>query len=109
MQPTTLEKRDGIDLAELHKSLTLVEANFAPDEAEEILMKLFADKLNFYKIKNWSSRERYAKDDEVAQLRIAALHEEVDKLKAILSEAKNQDKNLVVSAEIKIMLVDRSI
>jgi hypothetical protein len=67
---------------------------------------MFSSKINFHNIQNWSSQERFGKDDEIAQKRIPALRNEMKKLEEILSEAKAQNKKLVVSSEINISLLE---
>lgn len=88
------------------ETLTIIDGNFTSDEAKEILSKLITSKINFHATKNWSSQERFGKQDEVAQHRIPALKKELEKLHTILSEAEKSNKRLVVSSEINIMLVD---
>jgi len=88
------------------EKLTLIEGDFAVNEAKEILNSIFFSKINFHKIKNWSSQERFGKDDEIAQKRIPALKDEMKKLEEIFSEAKAKNKKLVVSSEITISLVE---
>ncbi|TRX22239.1 hypothetical protein FNW25_03950 [Flavobacterium franklandianum] len=88
------------------EKLTLIEGDFSFDEAKEILTSMFSSKINFHNIQNWSSQERFGKDDEIAQKRIPALRNEMKKLEEILSEAKAQNKKLVVSSEINISLLE---
>jgi hypothetical protein len=66
---------------------------------------MISSKINFHNIKNWSSQERFGKDDEIAQKRIPVLKKEMEKLQAILSEAKTNNKRLIVSSEINIKLI----
>ncbi len=86
--------------------LKLIEGSFTHNDAKEILWQLFSSKLNFHNLKNWSSNERFGKDDELAQKRIPALKREMERLQEILSEAKAHNKLLVVDADIKIVLQD---
>lgn len=88
------------------ETLTIIDGNFTPDEAKEILSNMFSSKINFHNIKNWSSQERLGQDDAVAQKRIPALRNEMEKLEGILSEAKSKKKRLVVNSQIKITLQD---
>lgn len=67
---------------------------------------MFSSKINFHTVKNWSTQERYGKDDEIAQIRIPALKMEMEKLQAILLEAKTHNKKLVITSEINIKLED---
>jgi hypothetical protein len=86
------------------EKLTIINGDFTCDEAKEVLMDLFRSKINFHSIKNWSSQERFGKDDLIAQERIPALTNEMQKLEEILIEAKNKNKRLIVNSDIYISL-----
>jgi hypothetical protein len=86
------------------EKLTIINNHFTAEEAKEILMNLFNSKLNFLNIKNWSSQERFGKNDVIAEERIPALKSEIKRLEEILTEAKNNNKKLVVNSEIYISL-----
>ena len=88
------------------ENLTLIEGDFSDVEAREILISAFSSRINFHNIQNWSSQERFGKDDEIAQKRIPELKNEMEKLKKILSEAKVKHKRLLVSSQISISLFD---
>lgn len=86
------------------EKLTIINGDFTSDEAKEVLMDLFRSKINFHTVKNWSSQERFGKDDLIAQERIPALTNEMQKLEEILIEAKNNNKRIVVNSDIYISL-----
>lgn len=86
------------------ENLTLIEGTFSHDEAKEILGNIISSKINFHNNKNWSSQERFGKEDETAQKRIPALKKEMEKLNAILATAKDNNKKLVISSQIIISL-----
>ena len=86
--------------------LTLINDSFTNEEAKDVLLHLFKSPINFYNIKNWSSQERYRKDDEVSQEQIPALKKEIEKLQQILLQSKRENKKLIVSTEIKISFAD---
>ncbi len=88
------------------EKLVPINDTFTHEEATEILLPLLNARINFHNIKNWSSNERYGKDDETAQMRLPLLRKEVDKLTVLLSDAKKQNKRLVVTSEISIALSD---
>lgn len=88
------------------EKLILIEGDFFFDEAKEILMSMFSSKINYHNIQNWSSQERFGKDDEIAQKRIPALRNEMKKLEEILLEAKAKNKKLVVTSQINISLLE---
>ena len=86
--------------------ITLINDSFTNEEAKDVLLHLFKSPINFYNIKNWSSQERYRKDDKVSQERIPALKKEIEKLQQILLQSKRENKKLIVSTEIKISFAD---
>lgn len=88
------------------ETLTLIEGNFSEEEAREILMNIFSAKINFHRLRNFSSQERFGKHDELAQKRIPELKKEVEKVLRVVSEAKSQNKRLIITSEIAIYLSD---
>lgn len=86
------------------EKLTLIDGSFTHEEAKEILVNIYSSKINFHTMKNWSSQERFGKDDEIAKKRIPALRKEIKKLDSILTKAKAKNKKLVVSSEINISI-----
>jgi hypothetical protein len=88
------------------ENLVLIDGIFSHGEAKEILLNIFSSKINFHNIKNWSSHERFGKDDEIAQKRIPVLKSEMQKLQEILLVAKVNNKKLVVHSEVNITLSD---
>jgi hypothetical protein len=88
------------------ETLTIIDDNFTFDEAKDILMNMFTSKINFYNIKNWSSQERFGKNDAIAQKTIPSLRKELKKLEEILLEAKAKNKKLVVNSAINISLLE---
>ena len=88
------------------EKLKLIEGEFSFNEAKEILTSMFNSKINFHNIQNWSSQERYGKDDETAQKKIPLLKNEIEKLEEIILEAKANNKKLVINSEIYISLKD---
>jgi hypothetical protein len=89
-----------------NEKLTLIKGTFLNEEASEILTNIFMTKIRFHEAKNFSSQVRIGKDDEIAQERIPALKKEFKKLQEILSEAKVNDKKLVISSEINISICE---
>lgn len=88
----------------MNKKLKLIEGSFTNDEAKEILINIFSEKIKFHQFKNFSSQEREGKDDEIAQQRIPALNQELVNVLEFLAETK--DKKLTITSEINISLSD---
>ena len=47
-----------------------IEGEFTPQDAKEVLIDLYTSKINFHLMKNFSSSERFGKDDKTASKRI---------------------------------------
>ncbi|HWR94323.1 MAG TPA: hypothetical protein VN192_03890 [Flavobacterium sp.] len=107
MQTITVLEEQELGQEKVNKTLKLIDGVFTHIEAEEILMNFFKYNINFYKIKNWSSQERFGENDEETQMRLPELKNDIERLYEILANAKNQNKKLVISSEIKITFVDK--
>lgn len=88
------------------QKLTPIEGIFSHEDAEEILINMYKSKINFHNIKNWSSQERFGKDDAISQKRLPELRQDVERLKAFLAQVKAQGKRLAISSEIKLVFTD---
>ena len=88
------------------EQLNLIEGNFSDEEAKEILMGIFFAKINFHEKKIFSSQIRFGKVDEIAINRIPKLKKETEKMLQIISEAKLNNKRLLITSQINISLVD---
>ncbi|MGM9509422.1 hypothetical protein ACS5NO_16920 [Larkinella sp. GY13] len=88
------------------ETLSLIEGNFSVEEAWEILMALYSAKINFHRMRDFSSRERFGRPDEAAQKRIPELQKEKEKVSQIVSEAKSKNKRLIITSGIELCLSD---
>lgn len=84
------------------ENIILINGNFSPTEAKELLMNLFINKINFHQNKNFSSLERYGKEDETATRRIPELKESVEAISRIVNEATTQNLNIVITSTVNI-------
>lgn len=81
---------------------SLIEGKFKEDEAKDLLINLFSQKINYHKLKNFSSQVRYGKDDVVSLNRSAILKKNLEKIQILLADAKANNLQLIISSEIKI-------
>jgi len=88
------------------EKLNLIEGTFSHEDANEILMNIFSNKINFHEMNNFRSQERLGKEDDTAKKRITELKKEIEKVLQILSEAKSNNKKLVITSKICISLLD---
>lgn len=89
------------------EKLSLIEGVFEAKEANEILTNIYLTKLNFHKMKNFSSQERFGKDDSTAIRRIPELKLNMEKFYKFIEEANLKNIKLEISSEIKIKLSDK--
>lgn len=88
------------------KKINLINGQYTPIEASELLMDMFNKNINFNKIQNFSSQIRYGVDDENALDRIQDLKESLEQTKEILAEAKASQKNVVIKSFLEIEFED---
>ncbi len=88
------------------EELTLINGNFTTDEAKELLVNLFTSKIKFHQMKNFSSQERYGKDDALAVKKIPLLKENVEKLYQIIEKAEAENKRLIIKSNIEFIYAD---
>lgn len=86
------------------KVLKLIDGSFSPDEAREILMNVFSSKIQFNKMKNFSSEERFGKEDITALKRIPELKKSMDIISKLIEEAKQNNETIQIISEVKITL-----
>ncbi len=86
------------------KELKLIEGNFSPDEAREILMNVFLGKIQFHQNKKFSSEERFGKEDINAVNRILELKKSLVIISELIEIAKQNNETLKITSEVKIQL-----
>jgi hypothetical protein len=84
------------------EKIMLIDGNFSPTEAKELLMNLFINKINFHEKKNFSSHERYGKEDETATRRIPELKESIETILQIINEATAQNQNIEITSTVNV-------
>ncbi len=84
------------------KELSLIDGKFSPQDARELLVSLFSSKLKFHQIKNFSSQERFGKEDALAVKKIPVLKKNIELLLKIIQEAEIQKKQLQIKSVVEI-------
>lgn len=86
------------------EKLKLIDGEFLPAEFKEIAYNLFLKKIEFHKIKNFSSQIRFGIDDTAAIQKINELNQSIEKLSRLFEEAQEKNATVVVFSEIEIRL-----
>ena len=84
------------------EKLKLIDGEFSPSEYKEILYTLFLKKIEFHKIKNFSSQIRFGIDDTMSVQKIAELKQSMEKITRLFEEAQKNNHRLIVFSEIQI-------
>lgn len=89
---------------ELHAEL--INGEFTTEDARELLTDLFSRKTNFHEIKNFSSTERFGKEDPVHVNRITALTNSMQELNELFRSIEGSDKKIVIRSLVSITVTD---
>lgn len=86
------------------QKLKLINGNFSPSDAKEILMNVFLSKIQFHQTKNFSSKERLGKENKTALKRIEELKKSLEMINKIISDAELKNETLNITSEINIVI-----
>jgi hypothetical protein len=86
----------------MKKKIKLINGQFSANDAQEILMDLYTKNIQFNNVKNFSSQIRFGNDDQNALKRVEELKENLANISSIISQAKSQNKNLVIDSFVEI-------
>lgn len=83
-------------------NLKLIDGEFSPMEAKEILLHIISSKIQFHSIKDFSSEIRTGEPEMKSQERIEELRETKKKTIALLEEAERENLIVVVQSSVSI-------
>jgi len=83
----------------------LIDGQFNPDEAMEILQNLISHKINFHLVKNFNSEVRYGVKATKSLKRIKDLQEANMQLMDIIQKASKEKFRLSIKANIEIEFI----
>jgi len=83
----------------------LIDGKFLPEESRVVLQNVFSNKIKFHQMKNFSSQERYGKDDKTAMKRIPQLKKSIEKILELIDSAELRGEQLEIKSEIIINFI----
>ncbi len=86
------------------RNYQLISGVFTADEANEILMTLFQDKISFHKRNELSRRERFGEPDVAGQKRVAELKKTKTDVAAMIEQARSSGQQLVINCTVEVTL-----
>lgn len=89
----------------LTDQLNLINGEFSPADAHDILEHLISKKINYHVARNFSNEIRFGKVDQNSVQRINDLKKMLSVADAIIDEAKKQGKTLSIKSDISIKLI----
>ncbi len=87
------------------KQFELINGEFSPADAKDILTHLFQEKINFHKVKNLNSHLREGHGCAVNVNRAEELMKTKEEVLELLRNADYEGQKLVISAKISIELI----
>ena len=84
----------------------LIDGQFHPNDAMNILMSLFNSKIEYHQLESFSNQIRSGSDVSSSQNRIQSLRDSVENMKTILKEADLNGKQLKIEGLIQITFED---
>ena len=86
-------------------TLKLIDGEFSCNDAKEILMNIFANKIQYHEKKNLHSIITTGKSDDNSQLRIDQLKQNVEELNQIIEEAQSNYFTIKLKSDIEIQFL----
>lgn len=102
MQP----KEEIILTMKQNETVELINGEFTIEQAKEILTNVFTTKIHFHQMKNFSSLERFSKEDEISIERLPELKRELKRTLSFLQTPEFSNKKIQIHSEIKISIIN---
>ena len=85
--------------------LELINGNFSPDEAKEVLMNIFASKIQFHELKNLRAIVTSENEDQSSLLRVQQLKKTIEEFNIFFKEATENSLELSIKCHIEVALM----
>lgn len=102
MKKTILQKEEK---STLEINLNLINGDFTPEDAKEILNELITEKINFHERKSLSSQIRFGYKDEASIKRVVELKSLREYINEKIKEAQYQSKNVRIISDLQLELI----
>jgi hypothetical protein len=84
------------------EKVSLIEGDFSDIEAREVLVNLYLTKIRFHEMKNFSSKERFGKEDKNSLDKIAELKTTLKKINEFITEVSLNKQRIIINATIAL-------
>jgi dihydroorotase len=91
---------------QIKEEFKLIDGTFSQTEAMEILDNVFSSKIQFHKMKNFSSQIRFGKDDDFSKDRIVELNKIIEAITQLIKDPKIGNRKIKVTSVVNISFAD---
>lgn len=91
----------------ISKTISLIDGHFSSEDAFELLRNLYSSKIQFHQLKNFSSMERFGKEDKIALERIPKLKESLETISTIMKEIAEGDSEIEIKSVVNINFLSK--
>ena len=87
------------------KSFKLIDGQFSPTEAQQVINALICSKINYHSMLKFSNVERFGKDASHSEKRIAALNKLKLSIKKIFDSAEKKGYPVKMNGFIEVTII----
>jgi hypothetical protein len=91
---------------DLPNDLILIDGSFPPEDAKEILLKVFSSKISFHELKNFSAIVSTGKEQDVAAMRIPQLKKTMSEINDFFEHTDLSGKKIKIFSKIHMVIED---
>ncbi|MBP4138739.1 hypothetical protein [Flavobacterium geliluteum] len=102
-----METNGLIKSDKIMQKIQLVQGEFTPSEASDVIMSLIDEKINFHhnqRLQKWEQNHKH--DSEELEDRIKQLEKEKQKTREFIANAKALKKNILINGILEIAIVE---
>ena len=100
------EFKDDSQSLKDHKELELIKGEFSAEDARDILLQLFTDKINYHQARNLSSLERFGKLNDISVRRLPELKFQIQKINDLFQNADLSGATIKIQATVNIEITE---
>ena len=88
------------------KSFKLIDGQFTPTEAVQVINALISSKINYHSMQKFSNVERFGKDQSHSEKRIAALKKLKLSIKKVFDSAEKKGLKVKMDGLIEVTIIE---
>lgn len=89
-----------------HQELELIKGEFSAEDARDILLQLFTDKINYHQARNLSSLERFGKKNDISVRRLPELKQQIQKINDLFLNSDLSRATIKIQATVNIEITE---